>query len=295
MAMVESMVDQAEGARRIANPKPVQVFAISSGKGGVGKTNISLNLAVAMARNGREVMLLDADLGLANVDVLLGLHTKQNLSHVVSGDASLEEIIVEGPAGVKLVPASSGVQQMAHLTPEQHAGLIQAFSELTTGIDTLIIDTAAGIDNGVVSFLRAAQEVIVVICDEPASITDAYALMKLLSQEHGMRRFHVVPNMVTSVQEGRELYNKMLKVTDRFLDITLDFMGVVPFDDYLKKAVQKQKALVDAYPRSRGALAFKKLAQIADKWPVPKRAAGHLEFFVERLIQSSQQETGSIL
>jgi flagellar biosynthesis protein FlhG len=292
MVMAEAFVDQAEGARRIVRPTPVQVIAIASGKGGVGKTNVSVNLAVAMAMSGKDVMLFDADLGLANVDVMLGIHAKHNLSDVINGDCTLEEVIVEGPAGVKIVPAASGVRQMAQLSPEEHVGLIRAFSELSIKIDTLLIDTSAGIADGVVSFARASQEVVVVVCDEPASITDAYAFIKLMNREHGIQRFHVLANMVHSAQEGRSLYGKMLKVTDQFLDVTLDFMGVVPYDDFLRKAVQKQRALVEAYPRSRSALAFKKLAQCADKWPVPKKAAGHLEFFVERLIQSSQEMMG---
>ena len=126
-----------------------------------------------------------------------------------------------------------------------------------------------------------------VVCDEPASITDAYALIKLLSREYGIQRFRVLANMAQSAQEGRELFAKISRVTERYLDVTLDFIGMIPFDDYLRKAVKRQKAVVEAYPRSRAAMAFKTLAQKADKWPIPTGAAGHLEFFVERLIQSS--------
>lgn len=285
-------MDQAEGARRMIKPTPVRIIAIASGKGGVGKTNVSVNLAVAMANSGKRVMLLDADLGLANVDVILGIHAKHNLADVINGDCTLEEVIVDGPAGIKIVPAASGVQQMAQLSPEEHAGLILAFSELSAKIDILLIDTSAGITDGVVSFARASQEIVMVVCDEPASITDAYAFIKVMNREHGIQRFHILANMVHSAQQGRSLYSKMMKVTDQFLDVTLDFMGVVPYDDFLRKAVQKQRALVEAYPRSRSALAFKKLAQCADKWPVPRKATGHLEFFVERLIQSSQEMMG---
>ena len=164
----------------------------------------------------------------------------------------------------------------------------QAFSEIGHDLDVMIIDTAAGIADSVVSFTRAAQEVVIVVCDEPASITDAYALIKLLNRDYGIQRFRVLSNMTHSMQEGRELFNKMVKVTDRFLDVTLDFMGTVPYDEYLRKALQKQKAVIDAYPRSKAAMAFKNLAKKADNWPIPRNAGGHLEFFVERLIQSAQ-------
>jgi flagellar biosynthesis protein FlhG len=284
--MSEMQVDQAAGLRRMAQPNPVRVIAITSGKGGVGKTNVSVNLAVALSEAGKQVMLLDADLSLANIDVLLGLRPEKNLSHVIDGERSLEEIIVTGPSGVMVVPASSGVKRLAELSVVENAGLIRAFSELNHDVDTLIVDTAAGINESVTSFSRAAQEVVVVVCDEPASITDAYALIKVLNSEYGIQRFRVLANQAHSAQEGRELFNKILRVTNRYLDVTLDFMGVIPYDDYLRKAVRKQRAVVKAYPRSRSSMAFKNLAQKTDKWPVPSAAGGHLEFFVERLIQS---------
>ncbi len=288
MLMSEVDFDQAAGLRRIARPRPVRVIAVTSGKGGVGKTNVSVNLAVSMAQDGKEVLLLDADMGLANVDVMLGLHPAYNLSHVISGDRSLEEVICPGPNGLRVVPASSGIQKMAELNAAEHAGVIRAFSELGQDLDALIIDTAAGISESVISYTRAAQEVVVVVCDEPASITDAYALIKLLNREYGLNRFRILANMVMSVQEGRTLYQKLSAVTDRYLDVAMDFMGAIPHDEYLKKAVQKQRAVVDAYPRSKAAMAFKKLAQKTEHWPLPSSAGGHLEFFVERLILASQ-------
>jgi flagellar biosynthesis protein FlhG len=291
--MSETAKDQAAGLRRMSRPRPVRVLAVASGKGGVGKTNVSVNLAVALAHMGRKVLVFDADLGLANVDVMLGLQPKYNLSHVLSGERTLEEILVEGPAGVRIIPASSGIQRMAELAPAEHAGLIRAFSELSTDVDVLLVDTAAGISDSVVSFSKAAQEVIVVVCDEPASITDAYALIKLLNKEHNVRRFRVLANMAHSPQEGRELFAKIVKVTDRFLeDVVLDFMGSVPYDEYLRKAVQKQRPVVEAYPRSKAAQAFVGLAKKADTWPMPTAAGGYLEFFVERLVRSETADWG---
>ncbi|MES9834140.1 MAG: MinD/ParA family protein [Candidatus Thiodiazotropha sp. LLP2] len=273
----------------MVNPEPVRVIAVTGGKGGVGKTNISANLGIAMSEIGRRVMLLDADMGLANLDVVLGLHAKLNLSHVMRGEASLEDIIVTGPKGMKVVPGASGIQHMAEMSPAENAGLIHAFSEVANDVDVLLIDTAAGISDLVISFSRAAQEQIVVVCDEPASITDAYAIIKLLNREHGVSRFRILANMVKTVQEGRDLYNKMCRVTDQYLDVMLSYMGSIPYDEQLRKAVKSQKPVVEAFPRSRVAQAFKNLAKKADNWPVPTGVSGDLQFFVERLIQFSSQ------
>jgi flagellar biosynthesis protein FlhG len=234
-------MDQAQGIRQMNASKPVRVMAVTSGKGGVGKSNITVNLAVAMAQCGENVIVMDADLGLANIDVLLGLSPKLNLSHVIQGECSLEEIIIDGPAGIKIIPASSGSASMSDLTPAENAGVIRSFSELTQPLDTLLIDTAAGLSDSVISYLRAAREVIVVVCDEPASITDAYAMIKVLNRDFGVQRFHVLANQTQSIQQGRDLYMKLSKVSEKYLDATLDFLGSVPYDEYLKKAVQKTK------------------------------------------------------
>lgn len=285
-----NQIDQASGLRRMAKPKPVRVITIASGKGGVGKTNVSVNLALALAATGKDVTILDADLGLANIDVMLGLHSTQNLSNVMNGECDLDEILLEGPNGIKIIPASSGVKDMAEMSSAQHAGLVNAFSELTHNIDILLVDTAAGISDSVVSFSRAAQEVIVVVCDEPASITDAYALIKLLNKDQGIFKFHILANMVSGPQQGREVYDKLSKVSDRFLDVALDYLGHVPYDEHLQKAVKRQKAVVEAFPRSRAAQAFQTLSKKVNNWPVPSASGGHLEFFVERLVSGTTLE-----
>lgn len=280
----------------MANPKPVRVIAVTSGKGGVGKTNVSVNLATALSKIGRKVMIMDADLGLANVDVMLGLQPTHNLSHVISGECGLEEIIAEAPGGIQVIPAASGLQNMAELSPAEHAGLIRAFSELNTDLDVLIVDSAAGIADSVISFARASQEVIVVVCDEPASITDAYALIKVLNRDHGLRRFRVLCNMAHTPQEGRELFAKLVKVTDHFLEeVVLDFMGAIPYDQNLRKAVKQQKPVVDVFPSTPASLAFKDAAMNADKWPMPTAADGNLEFFVERLVRGNDSLLGGLL
>src|SRR5690554_231282 len=264
---------------------PVQVIAVSGGKGGVGKSNVSINLALALAEQGRRVVLLDADLGLANIDILLGISAKHTIEDVLAGVCSLRDVLVTGPGGIKIVPASSGTQRMANLGLQEHAGLIAAFSEISDELDVLIIDTAAGISEGVMSFIRAAQEVLVVVTDEPTSITDAYAQIKLLNRDYGLFRFRVVANMVKTEQDGRLLFAKLAKVTDRFLDVALQYVGSIPFDEHVKKAVQKQRPVLEAYPRAKASLAFKALAQKVDSWPLASTPRGHLEFFVERLVQ----------
>ncbi len=279
------LFDQAAGLRRMTQPRPVKVISVTGGKGGVGKTSVTINLAVSLAESGLKVMILDADLGLANIDIALGLHPTQNLQHVLSGEATLDDILIEGPAGILIVPASSGTQAMAQLSPAEHIGLIRAFSQIGQQIDVLLIDTAAGISDTVVSFTQAAQEAILVVCDEPTSMTDAYALMKVLNRDYRMNRFRVIANMVRTPQEGRDLYAKLTRVCDRFLDVTLDYIGSVPFDEHMRKAIRKQKAVVEMFPRSPAAVAFRQLAKKVEGWPLPYAPGGHIEFFMERLVQ----------
>ena len=208
MATSNTLVNETHGLPNTFKTRPVQVIAVASGKGGVGKTSISVNLAVAMSVGGKGVILLDGDLGLANVDVLLGLKPKVNLSHVINGSHKLDEIIIPGPAGLSIVPSSSGVARMANLSSIEHAGLIRAFSELQYDLDVLMIDVAAGVSDEVISFTRAAQEIIIVVCDEPTSISDAYALIRVLNRDCELTRFHIVTNMVTSPQESQALHHK---------------------------------------------------------------------------------------
>lgn len=267
---------------------PIKVVAVTGGKGGVGKTNLSVNLSISLADLKRRVVLMDADLGLANVDVLLGLQAKHTIADVLDGSQTLRDVIINGPAGIKVVPASSGVQQMAGLSAQEHASLVHAFSDLEDQVDVLVIDTAAGISDSVVSFVKASQEVIIVVCDEPSSITDAYALMKLLNVEHGVFRFRVIANMTRSTQEGINLFNKLNAVCERFIDASLQYMGHVPFDENVRNSVQKRKALVQYAPQSKAALAMRGLAKQINEWPVQSCPRGHLEFFIESLLQSSQ-------
>ena len=270
----------------MTNQHPVKVIAVTGGKGGVGKTNVSVNLAMALGDIGRRTVLMDADLGLANVDIMLGLRPKLNISDVLDGKCRLTDIMLNVNENVRIVPASSGTQEMTSLSAHEHAELIYAFNDVEEELDVLIIDTAAGISDSVVSFIRAAQEVLVVVCDEPTSITDAYALIKLLNRDYRMSRFRVLANMVHNESEGRNMFNKLLTVTDRFLDVTLQYVGSIPYDECVRKAVQKQSPVLVSFPKSKVALAIRQLAAKVDSWPVQKVPRGHLEFFVERLVQS---------
>jgi flagellar biosynthesis protein FlhG len=233
---------------------------------------------------GDRVLLMDADLGLANVDILLGLSHEFDLQHVINGEKTLDEVIVPGPAGFSVVPASSGVEHMAELNTIQQASLISAFSELSLPIDTLIVDTAAGIAGSVVSFAKACQEVIVVVCDEPTSLTDAYALIKVMSTRHGVTKFQMLANMVKDEAHGLMLYDKLLTTCDRFLNVGLGYLGAVPFDEQLRSAVKSQRPVVEAYPRSRSAKAMGRIAEKVKSWPQPDHASGQLQFFIERLL-----------
>ncbi len=268
----------------MVNAAPVNVIAVTSGKGGVGKTNVAVNLSVSLAEAGQRVLLFDADLGLANVDIALGLKPKYDIQHVIAGEHSLDDILLPGPAGIHVIPASSGVARMASLSAPEQAGLVRAFSELSTPVDTLVVDTGAGIDSTVLTFTAACQEVIVVICDEPTSLTDAYALVKVLNQQCNVKRFQILANMVDNELQGRQLFDKLCKVADRFLDVHLGYLGAVPRDEYLRRAVRAQRPVVSEYPRSESARALRALADRVRALPA-NQAAGGLGFFVERMLE----------
>ncbi|MBK1647448.1 MinD/ParA family protein [Rhabdochromatium marinum] len=264
----------------------LKLLAIASGKGGVGKTNVSVNLAVALARLSRRVMLFDADLGLANADLLLGVRPQRTLYDLVSGEVDdLGSILVEGPDGILLVPAISGVASMANMSTTEHAGLIRAFSSYREPLDVLIVDTAAGVQGSVTSFCKAVQDVLVVVCDEPASMADAYALIKVLHQDHGLRRFRLVCNMMVNAEAGRRVAQNLATVLTQYLpDVVVELSGIIPLDEHLRRAVQKRVPVVNLYPASASARAFAELARRVDGWKTARSNHGGLGFFVERLL-----------
>jgi len=268
-----------------SNQTPVQVIAVTGGKGGVGKTTIAVNLAASLAGRGKQVMLLDGDLGLANVDVFLGLTPRLTLADVLAGNCTLEEILLDAPQGFKVVPAASGIAQLAELDTLTHVGLVRAFGDITSKVDIMVIDTAPGIAGSVLQFSQAAQQVLVVLCDEPASLTDAYALIKILSRDHGVKQFRVVVNQVRGRGMGQALFQRFERVATRFLSVHLDYVGEIPEDAFLRRSIREQRPVVTAYPSAPASVALKTLAQRADNWPVADGPRGNVEFFVERLIK----------
>lgn len=258
------------GALPVA-PRRCRAIAVAGGKGGVGKSTVAVNLGMSLAMAGREVALLDADLGLANLDVLLGLQPSRHIGHLLDGTCTLRELMLPAPHGLKVIPAGSGTRRLAQLDTREHAAVIRAFDELPDPPEFLIVDTAAGVSDNVVMFAAAADDVVLVVCDEPASLTDAYALTKVLSRDFRVRRFHVVANMVRHAGEARQLYEKLARVCDRFLDVALDFMGAVPYDEHLRQAIRRQSAVVDLWPSSRAARGFKQMAGAVDTWGEPPR------------------------
>jgi flagellar biosynthesis protein FlhG len=285
---------QTAGLRAAVRPDPVQVIAVTGGKGGVGKTSVSVNLAAALAAQGERVLVFDGDLGLANVDVLMGLTPRHTLEHVLDGRCTLEEAMVVTPAGFSMIPAASGVARMANLTTSEHLGLVQAFSHLTTGLDVLIVDTAAGIADSVRQFCQAAQNVLVVVRDEPASLTDAYALIKVLNRSHDVRRFRILANMSPGIGAGEQLFHKLERVTSRFLDVVLEYAGEIPEDPFVRAAIRGQRCVVSAYPSAPAARAFARLAKVASRWPAAEGPRGNVEFFIERLLPQNAARVGAI-
>lgn len=271
---------QAADLGRLVPRRRCRTIAVAGGKGGVGKTTVAVNLGMTLAMLGHDTMLLDADMGLANVDVLLGLAPSRHLGHLLDGQCALSDLILDAPHGLKVIPAGSGARRLAQLGGGEQAAVIRAFDELPQPPEFLLVDTAAGISDSVSMFAAAADDVVLVVCDEPASITDAYALVKVLSRDFGVRRFHMVANMVRNLAEARALHQKLARVTDRFLDVMLDFMGTIPQDERLRQAIRSQRAVVDLSPDSRSGKAFKQLAGVADTWGEPDRQGlGRIAFF----------------
>jgi flagellar biosynthesis protein FlhG len=274
---------QAKTAKR-----NTEVIGIASGKGGVGKTTLSTNLAVALTMMNKKVMLLDGDLGLANAQIALGCKTQYNLSHVIAGEKTLKEIIVTSRQGVLLVPGASGVHEMAAISPAITAGIVQAFSELDDDIDYLILDAAAGIAPSVLAFMEACQRRFIVVKDEPSSIADAYGIIKVMTRDLELDEIYLIPNMVESQAAGAQLYRRVNEVCDRFLGKTLQYLTSIESDEMILSALKKYQSVMEFAPGSAGARDYRRLADAITHLPSISHASGGLQFFMERLVRQNQ-------
>ena len=270
------------------NKRPTQIIGIASGKGGVGKTTVSVNLAVMLASLGKKVMIFDADLGLANAQLALGCRTPFNFSHVLSGEKTLDEIIVEGPSGVKLVPGASGMQHMASLNEAETAGIIQSFSDVDEDLDYFIVDLAAGLSNTVMTFMRACQHRFIVLKNEPSSIADAYGTIKVMIQEHQLDNISLIPNGVASQNEGERLYGSINSVIQNFLGSRVDYLHSITQDEMVLRSIKAGQPLVSFAPSSIASRDFRALAKVVTSLESDIPMNGGLQFFVERLAMQQQ-------
>ena len=269
------MSSQATTLKRMAYEKmrgsSLRVLAVSSGKGGVGKTNFVANLAYALSKRGEKVLVVDADLGLNNIDILLGLAPKKHIGHLLSGEATVEDIILHGPADINILPAGDGLQEWTQLPPEKIILLMDELDRVSQGYDFLIFDTGAGISNNVTYFCSAAHETILIATTEPTSLTDVYALMKTLHLKHAQKHFRMVINSVSSEREAQGVYSNLTAVTDRFLkDISVEYLGYILHDANVPKAVRQQKAFLELYPFSKFSVCINELSEkISKEKPSP--------------------------
>ncbi len=271
-------------------PECPRVISITSGKGGVGKTNVVANLAFAFSRMGRKVLVLDADLGLANIDVLLGLTPQYTIEHFLRGEKSLSEILTKGPGGMSILPASSGVYELVNLSETEKLFLLNEVDLIADEIDLLLIDTGAGISSNVLYFNTAAQESIVIATPEPTSITDAYALIKVLSTRFNKKDFMILINLAKSAEEAKEVFQKISRAADHFLgSLSIDYLGFLPYDEKLLSAVRNQRPVLEIYPRAPSSRGFIDLAMILSERPLRDKGIGRVQFFWKQLLQSYQR------
>ena len=270
---------------RAEKRKYVKTIAVTSGKGGVGKTNLVANLAIALRQLDKEVMILDADLGLSNIDILLHLAPRYNIRHMLNGAMKLKDILINGPHGIRILPAGSGVQELTALDEFQRLRILEEFDAYEGDMDVLLIDTAAGISENVAFFCIAAQEIIVITSSEPTALADAYALIKVLFTKYQEKEFTIVINSVNGAEEAFKVFRKLSLVAEKFLQISLDYLGYIPYDDMVHKAVKAQRAFVDAYPNS---LASRRVIEMASKISHQEgKVKGTLQFFIGNLLSAS--------
>jgi flagellar biosynthesis protein FlhG len=275
------------GTPRLRRAVAPRVIAVTSGKGGVGKTNIVANLGFAFCRLGKKVLILDADLGLGNLDVLLGIAPKYNLSHVLMGEKSVSEIIVQGPGNLLILPAASGIQELTQLTKQQKIHILSELEPVIDSVDLLLIDTAAGISSNVMDFNVIAQEIIVVVSPEPTAITDAYALMKVLALKYAEKSCKIIVNLARTTQQGNEVFRQLNLVTERFLDLRIEYVGSVPFDANVTQGIKQQKLVSDLFPDTTASRSFRGLARKVIAQTPRQMPDGDSHFFWHHLIENN--------
>ena len=293
-----NLPDQAETLRSLnAQSETVsderlltRVISVTSGKGGVGKTAVVANIAVSLAKKGNRVLILDADLGLANIDVVFGLTPAYNLNHFFSGDQDLLSVMVDGPDGIKILPAGSGLQHFIRLDTDQKLRLLEGLETIPERFDYVLIDTEAGISENVTYFNTAAHEILVVTTPEPTALTDAYALMKLLSTQFHEKQFNLIVNMVQSDNDALDVYRKLTMVSNRYLDISIDFLGSIPADKQMNDCIRKQKVISDLFPSSKIGNAFEALADRITLEPSNISPKGNIQFFWKKLLRFGDKD-----
>jgi len=258
------MFDQASSLRKRVESKKrnTRIIAIASGKGGVGKSNLSVNLGLALQEQGEKILILDADLGMANVDILLGITPSYNLNHVLKGRCSLDEAVTKGPGGINILAGSSGIEEFVDINPLEITRLLDASTQLEKDYDLVLLDIGAGIHRSVINFIMACDEVIIVLTPEPTSIMDAYGLIKIIAgyRYKGANNIGLLFNQITSHKEGNEVAERMKKVIRDFLNLEVKILGFIPYDNYVRRAVQEQVPLLIKYPESNAVGAIKEIA-----------------------------------
>jgi len=265
---------------------PAPAFAVTSGKGGVGKTNVVANLATALARSKRRVMAIDADLGLANLDLFLGVNPAHTLADFFSGAAALDEIVVANRDGILLLPGASGVAEITTLSRDQKNSLLTELDVMTDELDLVLVDTGSGISDAVTYFTSAAQEIVVVVTPELASITDAYALIKILVSAHGRKRFAILANNVADQAQAWRLFDTLSGTALRFLNASLDFLGWIPRDPQLLRAVAQARTVVTEAPDAPSSRAFAALAEQFIRMAGRSKVKGNMQFFLRRMLEA---------
>lgn len=286
--MAEVLPDQAEGLRRLLSGDFVRIITLTSGRRGAGKTAALINLAAALTRRGKQVMLLDEHQGRHGVVEQMGLTPRYDLTHVLRREQRLEQVMLKGSEGILVVSAGKCVQELAQSPAAAQESLVEAFSRLAQPVDVLLVDAEAGVASHVLPPSLAAQELVVVVDPHPASMTESYALIKVLNQGYARRSFHILVNRANSQEEAMTIFNNLADAAHRFLRVTLDFMGSVPLDPKLQRAAQLGRAVVEAFPASESAQSFHALAEEIDQWPSPDEGDGQIRRFMQRLVQSSK-------